>query len=80
MGAHMHPKGGFMFSYRYSRMRMDGNRDGTDRVPVGDILRPNGSYMVSPTDMDMQMHMFGFMYAPTDWLALMAMIPKPESA
>jgi hypothetical protein len=78
MGAHMHPKGGFMFSYRYSRMRMDGNRDGTSKVPVDDILLPNGSYMVSPTDMDMQMHMFGAMYAPADWVTLMAMIPYVE--
>ena len=31
MGAHMHEKGSFMFSYRYARMRMDGNRDGTEQ-------------------------------------------------
>jgi hypothetical protein len=28
--------------------------------------------------MDMQMHMFGAMFAPTDWLTLMAMIPWVE--
>jgi hypothetical protein len=78
MGAHMHPKGGFMFSYRYARMRMDGNRDGSDRVSTEEILMPGGSYMVAPTDMDMQMHMFGAMYAPLDWLTLMAMIPYVE--
>ena len=39
---------------------------------------PGGSYMVSPTDMDMQMHMFGAMYAPADWVTLMAMIPYVE--
>jgi len=75
MGAHMHPKGGFMFSYRYARMRMDGNLDGNDNVGVDEILLPKGSYMASPTDMDMQMHMFGAMYAPADWVTLMAMIP-----
>jgi len=78
MGAHMHPKGGFMFSYRYARMRMDGNRDGTKRVPIDEILMPDGSYMVSPSDMDMQMHMFGAMYAPVDWVTLTAMIPYVE--
>ena len=78
MGAHMHPKGGFMFSYRYSRMRMDGNRDGTSKVSLDEILLPGGSYMVSPSDMDMQMHMFGAMYAPADWVTLMAMIPYVE--
>jgi hypothetical protein len=71
----MHPGGEFMASYRYSRMRMDGNRDGTSRVGVDEIVLPDGTYMVSPTDMDMEMHMFGLMYAPTDWVTLMAMIP-----
>ena len=53
MGEHMHPGGEFMASYRYSRMRMDGNRDGTSRVGVDEIVLPDGTYMVSPTDMDM---------------------------
>jgi hypothetical protein len=75
MGEHMHPAGGFMVSYRYESMRMEGNRDGSNRVDEDEILLPSGRYMVSPRDMDMQMHMFGAMYAPTDWLTLTAMIP-----
>jgi len=75
MGEHMHPAGGFMFSYRYERMRMEGNRDGSDRVGEDEILLPLGRYMVSPRNMDMEMHMFGAMYAPADWLTLTAMFP-----
>lgn len=78
MGDHLHGAGEFMLSYRYGRMRMDGNREGTSRVDEARILLPTGTYMVAPTDMDMQMHMFGFMYAPTDWLTLSAMIPWVE--
>jgi len=74
----MHPAGGFMFSYRYDRMRMDGNRDDTTRVKESQILLPTGSYRVAPSDMDMQMHVFGFMYAPADWVTLSAMIPWVE--
>lgn len=75
MGEHTHPAGGFMISYRYARMRMEGNRDGDDPVGIDEIVLPGGSFMVSPTDMDMEVHMFGAMYAPADWLTLMAMIP-----
>lgn len=53
-------------------MNMDGNRDGTDDISSSEVLE---DYMVSPTDMDMQMHMFGLMYSPIDSLTLMAMIP-----
>lgn len=73
MGDHMHGAGEFMFSYRYMRMRMDENRDGTANMSDGDVLRDG--YMATPTDMDVEMHMFGAMYAPTDWLTLMAMLP-----
>ncbi len=75
MGDHLHGEGEFMLSYRYMRMHMDGNREGTDSVSAGSILRPNGKYPVVPTEMNMQMHMVGAMYAPKDWVTLMAMFP-----
>lgn len=81
MAEHVHAAGEWMLSYRYSRMIMEGNRDGTDDVPVGEILMPpggTGTYMASPLDMEMQMHMFGLMYAPTNWVTLTAMIPFVE--
>jgi hypothetical protein len=72
MGGHTHHEGKWMFSYRYMFMTMDGNRDGNNRVDTSDVLN---DFMVSPTDMDMQMHMLGVMHAPSNNLTLMAMIP-----
>ena len=70
MGDHTHGAGEWMLSYRYARMHMDGNRDGTDRLGLGEILLPApGTYMAAPTEMDMQMHMFGLMVAPFDWIS-----------
>ena len=91
MGDHMHPKGGFMFSYRYMRMDMDGHRIGTNDISLEEIVTtvpnqnpivaPNGMTVtppflrVVPTKMTMDMHMFGVMYAPTNNITLMAMLP-----
>jgi hypothetical protein len=72
MGDHVHGKGEWMLSYRYMFMSMDGNRDGTDDLTTSDVLE---DFMVTPEDMTMQMHMIGAMYAPTDNLTLMAMVP-----
>ena len=69
-GDHLMRKGEIMLSYRFMSMEMDGNRTGTDSVSV-----PLPGYMVSPLSMDMDMHMIGVMYAPSDQLTLMAMVP-----
>lgn len=71
-GDHLHPKGEGMLTYKYMNMDMDGNRDGTDRVSNSDVL---ADFMVTPTQMTMEMHMFGGMVAPNDNITLMAMIP-----
>lgn len=84
MGDHMHAAGEWMISYRYMHMDMQGNRIGTDEVSPEEIVTtvPNRFFgtpgqpptlRVVPTEMTMDMHMFGAMYAPTDWLTLMAM-------
>ena len=84
MGDHMHKKGDWMVSYRFMRMDMQGNRDGTDSLSPLEIATsvPNRfsgmagqppTLRVVPTEMTMDMHMFGAMYAPTDNLTLMAM-------
>ncbi len=84
MGDHMHKAGEVMLAYRFMRMSMDGNRDGTDEVSPAQIATtvPNRFFgrpmqpptlRVVPVDMTMDMHMLGAMYAPTDWLTLMAM-------
>jgi hypothetical protein len=69
-GDHLMREGEIMLSYRYMSMDMDGNRTGTDRVDT-----PLAGYMVSPLSMDMEMHMLGAMYAPSDKLTLMLMVP-----
>lgn len=71
MGDHTHKAGEWMGSYRYMFMSMEQNYDGSNTVSDASVL---ANYIVSPTDMDMQMHMFGLMYAPTDRLTLMGML------
>ena len=84
MGNHTHKKGGVMLSYRYMRMDMSGARDGTNDLSPEQIATtvPNTfagqpgqppTLRVVPTEMTMEMHMVGAMYAPTDRLTLMAM-------
>lgn len=70
MGDHMHGKGEWMFSYRYMYMNMDDLRRGTDDASTTDAL---ADYMVTPTNMPMNMHMLGAMYAPSDKLTVMVM-------
>ena len=86
MGDHRHAAGEIMFSYRFMRMNMEGNRIGTTDVsplqiatPVpnrffGQPLQPP-TLRVVPTEMTMDMHMFGAMYAPNNRVTLMAMLP-----
>jgi len=85
MGSHMHDQGEWMLSYRYMHMKMDGNRAGTGDISPGEIvttipnrfanppMQPN-TLRVVPTEMTMEMHMLGGMYAPADWLTLMLMV------
>lgn len=84
MGSHMHEKGEWMLSYRAMHMNMHGSRKGTDRIDPLTIATSEANRFfgvagqpptlrVVPTDMTMDMHMFGLMGAPTDWLTLMAM-------
>ena len=71
MGDHTMKKGEFMFSYRYMLMGMDGMLDGNNEISNADVM--SRGYMVTPTEMTMQMHMIGAMYAPSDRVTLTAM-------
>ncbi len=51
MGDHVHRKGMFMLSYRYMRMFMDGNRDGTHGLGLDDVFAEG--FMVAPAKMTM---------------------------
>ncbi|MDH5547828.1 MAG: hypothetical protein OEZ43_19800 [Gammaproteobacteria bacterium] len=77
-GAHQHHhgshgKGMWMFEYRYSYMNMADMLDTTKIVTAKDVLNSYG-YMMSPTDMSMQMHMLMGMYGITNNLTVMAMV------
>ena len=56
---------------------MAGNVDGTQRLTSQDVL---DDYMVSPLAMTMEMHMVDLMYAPSDAITLMAMVPYQRVA
>ncbi|WP_411825985.1 transporter [Luteolibacter sp. AS25] len=71
MGDHTHEKGEWMLSYRYMFMSMDGHRAGTQGLSTEGVF--NRGFSSASTEMDMEMNMFGLMYAPTDRLTLMAM-------
>ncbi|NCO03628.1 MAG: transporter [Alphaproteobacteria bacterium] len=84
MGDHMHEKGEWMMSYRYMRMHMEDNRNGTNDLSPEQIVTsiPNrffgtpmqpATLRVVPTEMTTDMHMLGAMYAPTDSVTLMVM-------
>ena len=74
MGDHTHSKGDFMVSYRYMAMNMEDILVEDKEVNPERLLKPNdGKYLVAPTKMPMEMHMLGFMYAPSNKLTLFTM-------
>ena len=80
MGEHMHKEDEVMFSYRFSNMRMHDLLNGEKKVALREAMNPpnsasdnSGTYMNSPVEMRMDMHMFGAMYAPNNNLTLMLM-------
>jgi len=76
MGDHTHEVGEVMLSYRFMRMGMNGLRDDDERISRGAVVDPAGfGYLVTPTRMEMDMHMFGGMVSPIDGLTLMLMVP-----
>lgn len=79
-GDHTHGAGEWMLSYRYMGMTMAGNRNGDQRLSESEAFAQiPGMGMMNmkalPVDMQMEMHMLGGMYAPTDNVTLMLMLP-----
>ena len=72
LGTHTHLADEWMVGYEFMSMEMEGNRNGTTRVSTDDVLR---EFPVAPIKMTMEMHMPMLMYAPSDDLTLMAMLP-----
>ena len=73
MGNHAHQAGDAMFSYRYGIMEMNGNLNGSTSASIQDIL--DAGFLMAPTSMRMEMHMLGTMYAASESITLMAMLP-----
>lgn len=61
-----------MLGYQFMLDNMAGNLVGTNRISNEKILE---RFATTPTDMKMRMHMFMAMYAPSNDLTLMAMLP-----
>ena len=85
MADHFHKKGEWMMSYRFMSMPMEGNLLGSNNISPDEIATtiPNRFFgnpgqpptlRIVPTEMTMDMHMLGLMYAPTDRITLMGMI------
>lgn len=70
MGDHTHLKGEWMTSYRFMTMSMGPNYSGSTKLAPSDV---HVGFPVSPVSMDMDMHMVGVMYAPSDTVTLMGM-------
>ncbi|HSB32585.1 MAG TPA: nitrous oxide reductase accessory protein NosL [Candidatus Sulfobium mesophilum] len=80
---HIHPTGMWMFDYKFMHMYMSGLRAGTSDVGLDNIgyMTPKNqamfnkayNYMMIPSSMAMDMHMFMLMYGITDRLTVMGM-------
>jgi hypothetical protein len=75
LGSHTHEKGTLMVGYRYMYMDMEHNLEGTREVSTAEVL---SRYPVAHTSMTMEMHMAEIMYAPSDRITVMAMIPYTQ--
>ena len=73
MGDHMHKMGEWMVSYRYMSMEMEGLLKGSDSVAPTMMATGLMGNML-PTEMTMDMHMFGTMYAISNKWTLMGML------
>ena len=80
MGAHVHKKNEYMFSYRLMKMEMKNLFQGNNKISKANTMSsPNGAsnssgtYMNAPDLKSMDMHMFGAMFAPSDYITLMLM-------
>lgn len=71
MGDHTHHKGEVMFSYKYMPMWMEGSLNESDAVSNATVFE---NYMAAPQKMQMDMHMLGAMYAPSEKITLMGMV------
>ena len=85
MGDHYHKAGEIMLSYRFMLMSMRDNLNGKKIISPETIVTSSqnkfsnlpmmpATLRVTPTKMNMQMHMLGMMYAPNDRVTVMGMV------
>lgn len=73
LGGHTHPEGQMMFGYEYMHVTMKGIYQGQSEIsPQQAFAEGFGTVHI---DMEMNMQMFDFMYAPTERLTVMGMLP-----
>ena len=72
IGGHTHPAHEIMFGYEFMFMDMGGHLSGTRDVSETEILK---HFPSASTGMTVEEHMLEIMYAPTNKLTLMAMLP-----
>lgn len=72
IGGHTHPAHEIMFGYQFMFMDMGGHLSGTRDVSEAEILK---HFPSASTGMTVEEHMVEVMYAPTNKLTLMAMLP-----
>jgi hypothetical protein len=78
LGGHTHVAGEIMVGYSYMHMNMSGLYQGSREISPAEAFAQGFSTV--HTEMEMDMHMFDVMYAPTERFTLMAMLPyKRES-
>ena len=72
IGGHTHPAGQKMFGFEFMFMDMGGHLSGTRDVSLSEILK---HFPSASTGMTVEEYMFDVMYAPSNELTLMAMLP-----
>ena len=72
---HTHPADMWMVNYKFMHMGMNGLKEGSTSPSLETVSPPAGKprYMMTPTDMSMEMQMFMIMYGMTDRLTIMGM-------
>lgn len=76
LGGHTHLVKEIMFGYGYMHTKMSGLYQGSREISPADVFAQG--FSTAHIRMEMDMHMFDAMYAPTARLTLMAMLPYKQ--
>jgi hypothetical protein len=76
LGGHTHPGGEIMFGYHYMHMNMEDIYQNSRTLSPAEVFAQG--FPTIHITMEMDMHMFEAMYAPTERLTFMAMLPYKQ--